>query len=634
MLQSSDNAIRTFFCLIEGDNVVFEARIGAGETVADLKEIIHKKGIERPILAKNLTLLMVDVDLNTHTRDSLRQLAIKEEDGIQMLDWTRVSEVWPNQPADRRLHIFVKLPPVTDDFKAPPQATISPSSSNESNAISDTDSHVLLGLRELHTHLWGEDRIVYKPEMACSILDLELFGDLCLNVHPDKILLIRNEYVLAYNYILEDTLKCPTTERQRSATLVTGQPGIGKTLFLFYVLARRLHERKPVAFQIDNHVFALFGQGGVTLHSTSRKTSRKYVSEGTWALSDSDASNRSGLCMAFQQPTFHVIHTSSPSSPRWKNWVKRLGADKYIMDVWSLEELKTLFDLKNLHFPSGKDLFEKYGPSPRVIIYLLIGSIKEETYKVEVKVAAFRLASRFSAVAPLLDDLDFGDISSKIFTVRPKNNVSRGVHTLENPTPFLCCTFGLAMSRQAAAQQHTFFRMLSSHPSFCAAGGWLFEDYAHNRLSAPNREPLKAHSLDGTVYHIPVPAKMIAGSTALKNIRPPHDFYWRPVTPNFKGVDAIIRSGDDVWVLQYTISREHKPVTDDLKDIHDGMNCKKDVKWHLVMIGSTLENAKEAWNNQKLGDGWTRETIVYASELPLGQFNELHGEEVWAILNK
>jgi hypothetical protein len=231
--------------------------------------------------------------------------------------------------------------------------------------------------------------------------------------------------------------------------------------------------------------------------------------------------------------------------------------------------------------------------------------------------------------------LDFGEKpSSKVFTVRPKKNESQESYILEIPTSFLSRTFGLAMSRQAVTQQHTFFRILSGHPSFCDAAGWLFEDYAHNRLSEPKQNPLEAYSLDGTVHHIPVSDKMIVGSTALKRIQPPHNFYWRPVKPNFKGVDAIIRVDDDVWALQYTLSKEHKPATDGLLEIRDGMNHKRDVKWHLVMVGSELMNATEARDNQKLGEEWKWKTNIYASELPLGQFDEQHAKVFDTILNE
>ncbi|KAF8344470.1 hypothetical protein F5887DRAFT_971403 [Amanita rubescens] len=541
--------------------------------------------------------------------------------GLELTD--TISRHFPQGVPKDRLHIFVR----TETGAA---ATISPSTSNESNAGSSAnDSHLLARLRKLHTHLWGENRIVRRGEMACSILDLALFGVLNLNIRPDKILLIRDEYVFAYDDILQDTLKISTTDGQRSATLVTGQPGIGKSLFLFYVLARRLHDKSPVAFQIDEHNFVLFDQDGVTLHSTTDSQ----VPEGTWALSDSDASSRRGLCMAFQQPAFHVIYTSSPSHRRWKNWVKRLGARKYIMDVWSLEELQTLLALHNLDFPEGKVLFEKYGPSPRIIIYILIKKTKEDDYQAEVEQAAATLANEFPIVFPRLESLDFGadETSSKIFTVRP-NTTSRGKHALSIQTPFLCRIFGLAMAHQAAAQQHTFFRMLSSHPTFRDAAGWLFEHYAHNRLSEPTRESLKAHSRDGKAHDIPVPAKIIAGSTALARIQPPCDFYWRPVKPNFKGVDAIIRDGNDVWALQYSISAKHIAATDGLIEIREGMNHKRNVKWHLVMIGSDLTNAMELRDHQELGDDWKWSTQVYASELPLGQFNELHAQRLETIL--
>ena len=97
----------------------------------------------------------------------------------------------------------------------------------------DIDS-VLVRLGKLHMHLpWGKNRIVYRDETACSVLDLALFDTLNLNTPLDDILLVRNEYVLAYEYILSDTLKKPPTRRRRSATLVTGQSGIGSSTHEF-----------------------------------------------------------------------------------------------------------------------------------------------------------------------------------------------------------------------------------------------------------------------------------------------------------------------------------------------------------------------------------------------------------------
>jgi response regulator RpfG family c-di-GMP phosphodiesterase len=75
------------------------------------------------------------------------------------------------------------------------------------------------------------------------------------------------------------------------------------------------------------------------------KTNSIYASvipEGAWTLSDSFGEAQLEPCAAFKHSKAHIVHTSSPASSRWKEWVKQLGAIRYIMDVWSLEELQVL----------------------------------------------------------------------------------------------------------------------------------------------------------------------------------------------------------------------------------------------------------------------------------------------------
>ena len=64
------------------------------------------------------------------------------------------------------------------------------------------------------------------------------------------------------------------------------------------------------------------------------------------------------------------------------------------------------------------------------------------------------------------------------------------------------------------------------------------------------------------------------------------------------------------------------------------MNHKTNVKWHLIMVGSELKTAKETRDNQILGEEWNWTTTVYASELPLGQFDEDHAKVLDTVLNE
>jgi hypothetical protein len=111
-------------------------------------------------------------------------------------------------------------------------------------------------------------------------------------------------------------------------------------MFLLYLLVRRLQERKPVAFQINSNTFAIFDEHGVSLH-TSSLDSAFLIPEDAWALSNSGEGDGSP-CSAFIQRRPHIVHASSPASNCWEGWVTRLSARKYVMDVWSLDEFRTL----------------------------------------------------------------------------------------------------------------------------------------------------------------------------------------------------------------------------------------------------------------------------------------------------
>jgi hypothetical protein len=184
------------------------------------------------------------------------------------------------------------------------------------------------------------------------------------------------------------------------------------------------------------------------------------------------------------------------------------------------------------------DLFRKYGSNVKAIIDILDTPAKEDTYLTDVRAGASNFATDFSNILSDPRNLDFG--SSKIFTVRPNNLVSRQP-ILRIPTAFLAATLGLALARQAVGQQHAAFTMLSKHPSLRTAAGWLFENYAHVVLSDPNRLPLTTYIRNKTEPpSIPPPSEMKSGSTALKNIQLPFSFYWRPRESNLEGLDAII----------------------------------------------------------------------------------------------
>jgi hypothetical protein len=282
--------------------------------------------------------------------------------------------------------------------------------------------------------------------------------------------------------------------------------------------------------------------------------------------------------------------------------------------------------LSGLDIDRGLTLFHQYGSNVRICIDILAEPTQEETYLRNVQVAATKFARDSSKSFQELLELDFSskDVSSKIFTLRPHNSGSRHLPALTILTPFLLKTLAVALSRDAAAQQHRVFTMLNSHPTLRAPAGCMFENMAHVFAADPERSPLQITTrntkgdIKGT---IPAPKVMISGNDSLRHILSPYQFYWRPREPNFKGVDAIIRHGSNVWALQYTVSRAPRAATDGLSEVHKIMNFISGVKWHLVMVGSTRLEAESARNSQKLTGDWV--TIpVYACIMEFGIFDD------------
>jgi hypothetical protein len=118
----------------------------------------------------------------------------------------------------------------------------------------------------------------------------------------------------------------------------------------------------------------------------------------------------------------------------------------------------------------------------------------------------------------------------------------------------------------------------------------------------------------------------------MRHILAPFHFYWRPRDPNFKGVDAVIRQGNTVWALQYTVSRAHRAATAGLNEVHKIMNFIGGVKWHLVMVGSTRLEAESARNSQKLTGNWAN-IPVHSCIMQFGIFSEQQLQQLGDLLD-
>ncbi len=219
----------------------------------------------------------------------------------------------------------------------------------------------------MYYKFWGEDvDKLLQPVPDCNLqyFTKEQIKYLGLRDHllyDQVVLLVREEYKVAY-----PTLRWykENPNSTSGGVVVTGQPGIGmhlsptavsfanhrhptpnpgKTCFLYYLLFRLLSAKETVAFQVNEDII-LFQGSGVRMTGIGTYDGQN-IPSGTWALADSHAEFETP-CRAFMVASAAgnawIVQTTSPQPRRWALWHKERSANKYWMDVLSLDELNAL----------------------------------------------------------------------------------------------------------------------------------------------------------------------------------------------------------------------------------------------------------------------------------------------------
>ena len=164
-------------------------------------------------------------------------------------------------------------------------------------------------------------------------------------------------------------------ERGHGGAVLTGQPGVGKTIFLYYVLVRRVLNAQITAFEDRPDQVYL---PGPRFESMQVISSQHYP--GAWALSDSnDSLIKPNPSFTLQASCFFTLQAASPQPKRWYGWPKYREAAIVAIDLWSWTELyigasQFKFRHKAVDCEVLKHNFKKYSRSARAF-YAFVGNV-------------------------------------------------------------------------------------------------------------------------------------------------------------------------------------------------------------------------------------------------------------------
>ncbi|KAF9647700.1 hypothetical protein BDM02DRAFT_3129593 [Thelephora ganbajun] len=204
---------------------------------------------------------------------------------------------------------------------------------------------------QVREHLWGKGLESFQRREAVRrddpnpVEDVELPHTHLIATLPEALyrlmgpsnrqILVRSEY---YDAEREAVL---SSESHVDAFVVAGIPGIGKSIFLMWLLMRRLALRLPTALQTTESYAILFHEGGVsplTLDNTVFYTRLPYPSNRVWALVDLNPDLQEPANL-FKHPTpFFVVGAISPRSGDL-TWLTTINHSNFYMKSWTVSEV-------------------------------------------------------------------------------------------------------------------------------------------------------------------------------------------------------------------------------------------------------------------------------------------------------
>ncbi|KAH9014215.1 hypothetical protein EDB84DRAFT_1568299 [Lactarius hengduanensis] len=525
-----DNYELWFF--LEGTNAHHFVTIPKHKTIGHLKEAIQRKapGICSGIDIMFLQLLKVNITRASDAPGLWAPDGTEEMPPLQL-----VEQLWPNRPDSGYLHVCVRVPGIV------------------------STGPVSIPCQDLHNLLWGKDiqvlrSVPFGDEGELEYLDAEEIDRLKLFdlEFYGEVLLFRREYTTAYDSL---ELGSPT-EQKKPDVVVLGQPGIGKSVFLFYVLLRRLSNNLPTALQLSNDTFVLFRADGAGLYSGNDR--RVDIPKGTVVLTDAGPKFKIPCDVFF-----------------WKNWHKLYDADLFVMDYFSAGEMVVLGTLRGIPADDLLRTYNKWGPNARNCLLFSQRPQTEYLHGSRVDTAVKSFIDRFPYFQ---GDFDALQVSHIIFSVLPEDSstrVGRQVPVAKVASEYINKLIINATIKAETDQQITFFKSLCTHAWFKSAAGRILESFVLAWLSAhPASTPIPctAAAAAAPVLKIPVCPKdraiPLTGLTLLKTTkRRTLPFCFIPISQNFSAIDAIVFDKSHLITVQVTVSPKHDVNSDALRQI-------------------------------------------------------------------
>ena len=357
-----------------------------------------------------------------------------------------------------------------------------------------------------------------------------------------KRLYIRESYKDLFNIIWKNQKSKDLTKRLHRMA-ITGTPGIGKSVFLFYVMWRLANMKTTKT---------------VILHRRAHKR-RIYIfqNEGCWRtrkISDIDDllddPKTWYLTDALKPPPEErdsiTILVSSPAGKYYETFIKYPGtAPLYYLPTWSLEELNIAAPYFGVKPQLVESRFDKIGGIPRYVLE------KDEDLGVRIKRSLGKLA------LGKLESIALGEVSKE-------DEISHLIIQFEIDPTYSDFTLNVAsdyvmdaiLDRYVGRRERKLRNFIADTEGLSLLSGAharAFEGYAHRVLSRGGTFLVRSLDDDGETHELSLSKRTLRRFYDFSECTDPETYY-KPMKVNHPCIDSIILN---VGYFQMTTTLNH-----------------------------------------------------------------------------
>ncbi|THU93911.1 hypothetical protein K435DRAFT_180759 [Dendrothele bispora CBS 962.96] len=362
---------------------------------------------------------------------------------------------------------------------------------------------------------------------------------------------------------------------------ILGQPGIGKSMSLYVILAQRLMAQKPTFFQNKPGVVVFFcSTGAYEVRVTEEPDWGEKLTEEELFLFDS---NETVLQPAVFWRFFPVpIVEAVFPRPQSTYWARKMTVKEWYMRPMSLNEflVASRFQSQEIDKTRLALFYTKYGPNARQAYHQCRhpDGLEEHMQGIRFKLPSEKLSSMITEYSSHLNPNSVSHFI-KLVTAGPTRDSYRSGFISRD-------VFQLVREQYEKDKNHRLedlFLFLNSQPTTRATAGYIFEDSMHRILKKGACLQLRKMHDSGpgktnTVYITGHPAEWLqVGPTIQLSER--RDFtvgplpvqfydhtevlhrgvYGQPTHPINAAFDAYFwnETQKTVWMLQFTVAKEH-----------------------------------------------------------------------------